>query len=158
VVAVAALLSLGLLPGVSARAADTKDLPTPVMDEVLIQNTRLYVLRHEVELAEERFYALYNELNSNHDFDVHCVDEARLGTLLRKKVCKPAYVEAADQEQGRSFVDGRPVIPTAALAEARRAAYHRNMREVVEQNPKLLRLLFERANLAQRAAKLAGAR
>ena len=64
-------------------------------EEIVVRGRRLVELGVEVEKAREHA-AIFNEINSNDDFDVHCRDErkyisgaaadewpTRLGTMIR---------------------------------------------------------------------------
>ncbi len=51
---------------------------------------------------ENRFYDLYNQLNKDDEFDVHCRKEARLGTRIASRICKIAYNEKAEAEYAQA--------------------------------------------------------
>jgi hypothetical protein len=125
---------------------------------------------------EDRFYLRYNELNTNDDFDVHCVSEARTGTRLKKRSCRAVYEDRALQEEGqeaaffrqrihvpskggvgggsnptqREVVPGGPPVQAIVTTEIRRPEYRANVRDVVSRNPELQRLLQQRAEVGKR--------
>jgi hypothetical protein len=68
-------------------AASAQETP----EEVIVRGRRLADFRIEVELARERAYDIFNEINSDDDFDVHCVLEDRTGTRMRGQVCRAQF-------------------------------------------------------------------
>ncbi|MEO6078474.1 MAG: hypothetical protein ABIQ86_01665 [Steroidobacteraceae bacterium] len=131
--------------------------PTEQLDEVVVEGARLSKMRERIVAAEDRFYALYNELNKNDDYDVHCTNEAPLGTRLTKRFCRVEFYSRAQQEYAASFVatltgaagGGSAKSPTLVALE-READYRASMVKVVQENPALLRLLKERDALERR--------
>jgi len=124
------------------------------LDEVTVEGQRLYQMRQRIVAAEERFYALYNELNKNDEFDVHCANEAPLGTRLRQRVCRANFIATAEAEFAVSFVaqlageaGGGSAKQPALVALEREPEYKATMLKVVTAHPELLRLLLERNKL-----------
>jgi hypothetical protein len=78
----------------------------PVVDQVVVEADRanLVKLAKDVQVAEERFYARYNEINTKKKYAVRCADEAETGTRFKKKSCKPVYETEAQATQGREFI------------------------------------------------------
>ena len=159
-------IALALLAqGVLAAAPTERE---PGLDSVLVEGNRttLEQLRQEMIRIEDRFYERYNELNIRHDFDVHCVVEAPIGTRFKSRYCRAVFVSNALQEEGRedtlyhqrihttpggeTVVIGGPPPPAIQAIEMRRPEFRDNLRDVVRQNPELLRLLRERYALAER--------
>ena len=144
------LALLILLVGGQAMAVENADPSTPPatgqtsLDELVVNGKKLHERLAEIYKTEDRFYALYNQLNANHDFDMHCAEEARTGTVLLQRVCRPEYIEKAEAEQARAFLTGNIAPPAVAVAEARRAEYRKNVLDTVKRNPQLLQLLRAR--------------
>jgi hypothetical protein len=76
------------------------------VDQVVVEADRanLVKLAKEVQLAEERFYARYNEINTRKKYAVRCYNEAATGTRFKQKYCKPVYETEAQATQGREFI------------------------------------------------------
>lgn len=131
--------------------------PTEQLDEVTVEGARLSRMRERIVAAEDRFYALYNELNKNDDYDVHCTNEAPLGTRFKKRICRVEFYSRAKQEYGASIAamlggvagGGSAKSPTLIALE-REPEYRATMRQIVQENPALLRLLKERDALERR--------
>jgi hypothetical protein len=61
-------------------------------EEIIVRGKRLADFRVEVELARERAYAVFNEINSTDDFDIQCVDdEPRTGSRMGRPVCAARF-------------------------------------------------------------------
>ena len=67
-----------------------------VEDEVVVVgNKSISTLRKEVYEAEADFYALYNTLNDDPDYDVKCYYETATGTHVKNHVCRANFVSAS---------------------------------------------------------------
>lgn len=108
------------------------------LDEVIVRGTRLWQLREAIVEAEDRFYARYNELNKNDDFDIHCRREAPIGTRLKKRICRISFFEDAQAEYARVFVTGTGYAPDPNLVMLQRSEEFRaNAIEVFKSDRRL---------------------
>jgi hypothetical protein len=140
-------------PGVARPADTTVTAPAnsdEQLDEVIVQGTRLWQMRKAVTDADDRFFARYNEINKNHDFDVHCDMEAPLGTRIKQRTCRPAFQEKAESEWARGLLEGFAAIPPELVWLDRQEAYRRNLFDVARGDPQLMKLLRERDALEKR--------
>lgn len=149
-----AVLFCAHLPG----AEDTQQL-----DEVVVEATRarLVAMRDELVRLEDRFYERYNELNTVKDFDVHCHQEARIGTRLERRYCRAVYEDKALGAEAQDYylfqmrlmqdppIAGGPPPPALMATEARKNDFRRNMVKVTGMHPELLDILRERAEVAE---------
>jgi hypothetical protein len=62
---------------------------------VVVGNKSISTLRKEVYEAEADFYALYNTLNDDPDFDVKCYYETATGTHVKNHVCRANFISAS---------------------------------------------------------------
>lgn len=137
-----------LIPVVADDGGVTE--PAQELPEVVVRGNRLWQLREAMIEAEDRFYALYNELNTNDDFDVHCRREAPLGTRIKSRVCRVAYHEDAQAEYAQGLLGGfYAPNPDTVLLE-RRDEYRDAALAVINGNRRLRRLAQERERLEQR--------
>jgi len=151
--------ALALRLHAASAAAPDDDLKE--LDQVQIYGSRQETseLRQAIIEAENRFYERYNELNSNNDFDINCLVEARTGTRLATRTCRPLYQEEAVREGAKQAVEMRqkfqsfgganqlssPPVPAAIAIMARRPEFERHMRKLVLESPELGLLLQARA-------------
>jgi hypothetical protein len=76
-----------------------------VDEEITVIGQRsLRLLRLEVQLERERVYGLFNSLNSDDQFDIHCRNAPRTGTRIPQRVCRPQYADNAAGDAGEEFV------------------------------------------------------
>jgi hypothetical protein len=131
------------------------------MDEVEVTGKyeKLSAMRKEYELLEERFYAEYNKLNSNHDFDIKCSTDSAVFIKLRR--CQPVFIDKAYRDAtwgagGSSGFGGADALTGYAQpavwvwVQAKLPAYRQNMRDQIRKNPRLLELLMKRNAAAER--------
>src|SRR4051794_11995633 len=92
------------------------EVPPP--EQVIVQGKRgdLVNAAKEVQLAEQRFFQRYNEINTKRDYAVRCYNEAPTGTRFKQKYCKPVYESDAQATEARDFVIamGRGISPGSA--------------------------------------------
>jgi hypothetical protein len=152
--AIPALVLFGT-PVQPLQAATEVNVPAPdvqadELDEVLVRGTSLWKLRQEVVEAEERFYALYNQLNPNDDFDVECRTSAPLGTRIQKRSCKVAFVGTAEADYARALLTNTFAVDPDTLWLQRRNDYRTNALNIINNSQQLLKLVRERERAGQR--------
>lgn len=139
---IALLVLVGGLPSALHAAAADEEL-----EEVVVRGTKLWQMREAIVNAEKRFYALYNELNTNDDFDVHCDLEAPLGTRLKSRVCRVAYVADAQADFAQALLAGYEA-PSPEIVQLERAdEYRAAALKVINGDKRLLKLARERERL-----------
>lgn len=63
------------------------------IEEITVQGRKTtYSLRMEIESLEEEVFGMFNELNSNDEFDVKCTREVYAGSCIPKRVCMTAFL------------------------------------------------------------------
>ena len=117
------------------------------LDELVIEGKRLYQLRKEIVEAEDRFFKLYNALNTDDDFDVHCAREASLGSRITQRVCRADFYAAAETEYAVAMFQGYYAPPPELVALQRRDEYRAKALALINRHPDLLRLLRRRDDL-----------
>lgn len=168
--AVASLPGMGLaallLWQPTAFAAEaTSPREEELLEEVEVRgaDARLSELRQEMSRLEEEIYARYNDLNKIGKYEVLCSDYARTGTRLERRYCRPRFEDDAKTEEGRmvllarqQIMDQRSLAASVQIPEspvlkilAEMPAFQKNMREIVEKDPQVQRLLQERAAVAE---------
>jgi hypothetical protein len=101
--------ALGVYPAqaqdaVPATAAANEARPSETADEVIVRGKRLAEFRVEVQLARERAYAIFNEINSTDDFDVTCREEMRTGTRLERTVCAARFEGRVSRRAAQDYL------------------------------------------------------
>lgn len=124
--------------------------PLEELDEAKVKATKLWQIRENMVALEEQFFARYNELNKNDDYDVHCSSEAPLGTRFKKRVCRIAYHEDAQAAEAQALLGGYSAPPASMVLLARYSDYEKNALAVINSDVRLRRLVREREELEKR--------
>ncbi|NKB33659.1 MAG: hypothetical protein GKR91_11230 [Pseudomonadales bacterium] len=81
-----------------------------VIEEINVQGQRTtFALRLEIENAETEVYNLFNELNSDDEFDVTCEETIYIGSRLPRRTCMAAYLRKEEAYQTQSYLQGIPI-------------------------------------------------
>jgi len=65
-------------------------------------------LRVEIERLEEAVYERFNALNSDDEFDIHCLKQAPTGSNIPLRTCAPNFVIRAESSSAtKMLTDGR---------------------------------------------------
>ena len=124
---------------------------TEQLDELQVVGKKLYRIRMGAVDVEDRFFALYNDLNQNDDFDIHCRVEAPTGTLLKVRICRLALYEKALEEEARAYLSGVDSPPPAQMvALARIDDYRQNALAIINSSTQLRQLIRERETLEEK--------
>ena len=157
-VLVLVLLAAALIVGrVAAQSEQTPYADPPIesepLEEVTVRGQRsLYALRIEVQAARERVFDVFNSINSNDRFDIHCRNRSQTGTRIPQRVCSPRYADDATSDAGKDFhlalfFDcGGQITGEACFT---RSAFSRAQGAVVEVHPRGRELAAEVQRLAR---------
>ena len=107
-----ASIALALLAAAPFAQAGAPATQQSDLDEIVVQGQRVQLqeMRKELVRLEDRFYARYDDLNTNDDFDIHCFKEARTGTRIIKRTCRAVYEDNALQEEGQAALAIRQYV------------------------------------------------
>lgn len=125
-------------------------------------------LEKQLAAATDEYYALYNKLNADPQYDMVCRMERETGTKFEKRVCLPRYArdsQTADASQTMQSAT-QAMAPTNGVVASGKAStassskaegYLNNMRAVLEKSPELLAIAQKRnallAQIAESKAK-----
>jgi hypothetical protein len=99
----------GIAAAQNQRAAPgSAEAPAPQQssDEVIVRGKRLGELRLDLQVAREHAFDIFNEINSNDDFDVHCGDETRVFSHAKKRVCRARFENRIAAQAARDYLAG----------------------------------------------------
>lgn len=88
----------------AARQRGEGAAPQETPDEVVVRGRRIGELRAEVEDARQRVYGLFNDINSNDDFDVRCRKESRAGTNVPTQICRARFEDDISAEAASEYM------------------------------------------------------
>lgn len=129
------------------------------LDEVVVKGGRLF---DQIVKAEDQFFKLYNELNTNDDFDTNCAFmNLDVDSRIEQRVCMPAFFadakaeqirfnvlcaeQTARDEEGQILSRGTCYEPPSAelIFFGRREAYVNNVLKVIGSDPRLQQIYQE---------------
>jgi hypothetical protein len=136
------------------------------VDEVIVRGQRLSDFRIALEAARIRVYDVFNDLNSDDAFDVHCQVEASTGTRTRQHVCRPQFKDDISNAAARAWINGlmdacgsdvtqdcifseraSQAISSAQAEEGRESVMQKRfaveMARVVAENPEMQQVILE---------------
>jgi hypothetical protein len=103
-----AALCLVLMAASGSSAALAQSAPAAVdasdSEEIIVRGRRLTDLRFEVEQAQERAYAIFNEINSDDDFDVYCREERKYHSRATQRTCRPQFENRISAEAAKAYM------------------------------------------------------
>lgn len=103
-----------LLPGTALSAQETR-----VTDSATTENTEISRMPESVIItgqqsirdleiqfsnAEDIMYDMFNELNDDNRYDVHCNMERRTGTTIAQRSCKPQFLIDSTTNNAKAFI------------------------------------------------------
>jgi hypothetical protein len=100
---------LGLGAQAQAQEQEIRSLPQGEdVEEVIVPGRRPENLRVEIERLEGAVYERFNALNSDDEFDIHCLKQAPTGSNIPLRTCAPNFVIRAESASAEGMLtDGR---------------------------------------------------
>jgi hypothetical protein len=130
-----------------ASAQEAEQDASDVMDEIVVQGEKsLSRLRQEAYMAEDNFYALFNSINGDDDFDIHCFKEASTGSRIMRRVCRANFERKATADEARGLMMGFPAPSAAGVIAHKKGILLVKMEELVTEHPELLNALTDSHN------------
>ncbi len=91
-------------------------------------------LRRDVSRSEKDFYSIYNKLNDDSLYDVHCKREAPTGSVIMSQVCRPRFLDRAIRE---GKVNSATNMDSNSTIAGQIATFRKNLETLVAANPDL---------------------
>jgi len=147
----------------SESESKSESQPTrSVIEEITVRGERtIYTLRLEIESAETEVYNLFNELNSNDEFDVTCKEVRYTGSHISRRTCMAAYLREEEAYQARNYLQSIPLggglgSPGSGMLLTFDAAKEEVHHKTVAMDQEMLRLAMEVPEFAAALQKLTG--
>lgn len=139
------------MPGVCQSEPIPAEEPPRMIEEVIVLGSKsLFDLKLEMYRAEEALYDLFNSLNMDDDFDVHCYKEAPVGSHIKQRVCKTNFHRNLLAKASQRMMLGEPYVSPAAEIKYMNERLLHDMTVKTLENPEMLEALT-RANEAKQA-------
>ena len=144
-IVVALLLALPLT-GFCQSTSDEEmqEAPPEELEEIIVYGQRsLTELRLKMFWAEEEFYDLFNSLNSDDEYDVHCYREKPTGSHIRRRICRANYEDGITADDATSAALRLGAGSRIALIRYKERLLDREMESLLSEHSELLRSLQE---------------
>lgn len=98
--------SVRRLPAVDESFAGAAEAPPAAdgIEEVVVEGRSMPFLREQLQLAEDKLYSVYNDVNTIDEFDIHCRLHAPTGTRIPQRQCLPNFVAPLDRRRGQAVL------------------------------------------------------
>ena len=118
-VATTGVLLLVVLPasGVSQIESTQAEESSEPIEEIVVHGHKSIIdLKHEMYEAEEALYDIFNSLNSDDDYDIHCNEKAPTGSKITQRVCRTEKLGKILAAQTQKMMRDEPyVFPRAEI-------------------------------------------
>jgi hypothetical protein len=151
---------LKALAGLFAGALSVQVTAMEAIEEIEVTGQRtLLALRIQVEAAQDEVHLLFNELNTDDDFDIVCKVEERYFSKMKEKNCMPRYAWDARAKEGQIFAqkitgEAHAEGPPANLEiDSFEPALKEQMIEALRHSPELFDAIVKHATLMEELAR-----
>ena len=129
---------------VAAQDAETSNYDDEEIEEIVVYGDRTLVqLRFDIYRAEEDFYELFNTLNSDDEFDVHCGKRIKVGSHIRRWACISNFAKAIYAESTWNYRLGYVDTYAEAQITMKTKALRKEMLELVDKHENLRAALMK---------------
>ena len=154
------LVGLGA-SALAQEAAAQQPAPAPqqaaAIDEIIVPGQTPENLRLEIERLEVAVYDRFNSLNSNDEFDIHCLSQAPTGSNIPVRTCAPNFVVRVESSAARKMLNdggggaGNNNNPAEQdmLMQKKSQALTEEMQRIAREDEQLLRDLVRLDQLKQ---------
>lgn len=132
--------------GISVVSAQTQNIP----EEIIVNAPEsLRNLRLEINRAEENMFNVFNALNDDDRFDVHCEYVRRWQSKIREQVCSPAYLKNAQEQEAEmllgqfGFVGATRGAPGVTQMDYFNEQFAERMKNLFKEHPEFRQALGE---------------
>lgn len=117
------------------------------IDEIVVYSEKsIALLRHEVHIAEDKVFSMFNSLNSRDEFDISCSLQRDRDSSLRSRVCRANFYSDIERQAGnRTFIGILNNRSRNLLVEKKRRL-RREMEYLARTQPEFLESLIELAD------------
>lgn len=151
---IAGALVMGVLPATgfcqsASEQAAAKSSNEEIEEIIVYGEKSLGNLRREVYRTEENFFAAFNSLNDDEEYDVHCFYEVPSFTHIRRHVCKANFIKDATANDYAGWRRGQPVVPSQTVIMQKKRRLGEKMELLAAEHPELLEALNKYTNAKQ---------
>ena len=90
----------------TASGDETESTSPPEIEEILVYGKSLVSLRNAIYRAEDAVFEIFNQLNSDDKYDVHCGYETTTESRIKRRFCRSEFEARMLSEAGGAFLRG----------------------------------------------------
>lgn len=132
----------------------------PMEEVTVIGQKQIFDLRMQVIQAEDHAYQIFDRLNNDDDYDVHCKLVANTGTHIKKRTCLPNFYfhVQASEKQSLYYAIGSTtdyaVGPSARNVWARKfPVFKAKVIKLAKENPEMMQAMTRLFDLQRKLDK-----
>jgi hypothetical protein len=134
--------------GPAGAATVAEQVPGDVVDEIIVVAPKsVMAINAQIRRVDTRMYGLYNEMNTDRQFDIHCRLEKVYASNRKKRICLAAFEHGVVFDTWEDFSPSTGTVNPRAEIRRNREILKQKMMDFAEQNPALKEAIYERANL-----------
>lgn len=131
-----------------ALAEVTVDQEFRAMEELtVIAPQSLQSMRDGLIRAEDDVLSIFNDLNDDNDFDIHCAKERPTSSYIAVRSCRAKFVDRLTAQASSDWMGGFPYVDPRGELSQHGALLRQKFTEVLEGNPVLHDALLRYYNL-----------
>ena len=142
--------------GESGDAAADSAAGEPIDEITVYGENSVQAIKAQIIRADRKLYGLFNELNDDRDYDVHCRLEGVYASRRKERICLPAFEHGVLEESWNDLDTWTGAGRPNAEIRKKREIFRQKMMEFAAQNPELEKAIYERANLELKLTEAAG--
>ena len=136
--------------------ADDSAIPPvdePVEEITVYGEKTVPAIKAQIFRADQTLYGIWNELNDDREFDVHCRLEGVYASRRKERICLPAFEQGILEESWDDLSTWTGAGRPEAEIRRKREIMRQRMIEAAQQNPELAAAIIERAKLQRDLAE-----
>lgn len=141
------LLASSLLSLQVSAADPSQQMPEEV---VITGQQQLIQLQNQIYDAEDKMYALFNEINDDDKYDINCHWQVRVNSKIKIRECRPGFFDDSSEGVAESFHDQLSGFgpttnaqPLAASVNFHYPILKEKLKAALEEHPEFLDAILE---------------
>lgn len=138
--------------GSPLETSNESDNKEQVIEEITVIGIQdVYSLKLQVTKAEDRVIELFNELNDDDLYDIHCRMIARTGTRIKSRNCTPVYIEKATADQAMQLLGwGMAAKPINLVVAIHEPVLFEKMNALIRENQEFASVIMKHQELKEK--------
>ncbi len=119
----------------------------PMEELTVVAPQSLQAMRNGLVRAEDDVLSVFNDLNDDNDFDIHCQKERPTSSYIAVRTCRARFVDRLTAQASADWMGGFPYVDPRGELSYQGSLLRQKFSEVLEENPALHDALVRYYNL-----------